>query len=260
MLTAMPPFLRSELLATAGFRHAFSTRCDGVSVSLRGAEVSADRAGQATELVAEGSLRRAAEVLGIEAGRLFFLSQVHGTQCRRIGRSDDPAAVAREQGDVTLSAAVGVACGVRTADCVPVLLADRRSGAVAAVHAGWRGTVRGVVAVAVQRLEQLTGAGASLVAAVGPHIGRCCFEVGEDVAAELAAASVAGEAAVERTAGRPRVDLRRIIEAQLSSAGVAAVDHVPGCTQCDAARFHSYRRDGPRSGRMLATIAVRAGR
>jgi copper oxidase (laccase) domain-containing protein len=94
------------------------------------------------------------------------------------------------------------------------------------------------------------------VAAVGPHIERCCFEVGEEVAAELAAASTLGRAALDELRPKPHVDLRRIIEAQLRATAPARlrVDHVPGCTACDAERFHSYRRNGPRGGRMLAAI------
>ncbi len=89
---------------------------------------------------------------------------------------------------------------------------------------------------------------------VGPHIEQCCFEVGPDVAAEIAAASALGDGVVDRSRDKPHVDLRRVIAAQLEDEGVAAVDQVEGCTMCDARRFHSYRRDGAVSGRMLAVI------
>ena len=99
-----------------------------------------------------------------------------------------------------------------------------------------------------------------VLAAIGPHIETCCFEVGDDVAAELAAASTQGAAVIERRAGaRPHVDLRRVVRAQLVAAGVgdADIDDVAGCTVCDAARFFSYRRDGARSGRLLSAIVAR---
>ncbi len=187
---------------------------------------------------------------------------------RELTGDEDREAVLREVGDITLSRAPGVACGVRSADCATVLLADRRSGAVAAVHSGWRGTVLGAAAQGVAELRRLAGleaeaeAEADLVAAIGPHIEACCFEVGDDVAAQLAGCSSAGEAAVIRREGaRPHVDLRRVLRAQLAAAGIAdaAIEDVPGCTVCDPARFFSYRRDSQRSGRLLSAIVAREG-
>jgi copper oxidase (laccase) domain-containing protein len=99
---------------------------------------------------------------------------------------------------------------------------------------------------------------ARLVAAVGPCIGPCCFEVGRDVALEIAGAAGAGVIAAER-GDKAYVDLRAAVRAQLALAGVAKnrIDDVAGCTKHEAARFHSFRRDGKDSGRMLASIAVR---
>jgi YfiH family protein len=172
---------------------------------------------------------------------------------------EDPEEVILSVGDVTLSRSPGVACGVRSADCVPVLLADRRTGAVAAVHSGWRGTVAGAAPAGVAALRELVGGEEDLVAAVGPHIEACCFEVGDDVAAQLAGCSSAGESAVIRAPGRKtHVDLRRIVHAQLEAAGIAEgrIDDVRGCTVCDKERFHSYRRDGKVSGRLLSAIVT----
>jgi len=158
-----------------------------------------------------------------------------------------------------------VAAGVRTADCVPVLVADRSSGAVAAAHAGWKGVEAGVVAAAVRELlGDGDGGPASLVAAIGPHIETCCFEVGVDVADRLAAASPAGRAVVRpaspsKSDTHALVDLRRAVRAQLEALGFAAgaIDDVRGCTACDAERFFSYRRDGARSGRHVSAIVAR---
>jgi polyphenol oxidase len=165
------------------------------------------------------------------------------------------------------------AVGVRVADCVPVLLADEVTGDVAAVHAGWRGVTRGVVRAGVERLVG-RGDPRRLVAAIGPCIGPCCFEVGADVAATIAAASRRdGGIAQGRGGGVPQegarviasergdkayVDLRAAVRAQLTAAGLddARVDDVGGCTKHEVARFHSFRRDGANSGRMLACIAA----
>ena len=202
---------------------------------------------------------RAAARLGVDPARLYVLSQVHGTVSHALEGAEDREEVARRTGDITLSREPGVAASVRTADCVPVLCADRASGAVAAIHSGWRGTVVNAAAAGVAALRALVGGG-DLVAAIGPHIGACCFQVGPDVAEMLAGASALGDAAILRPEGeRLRADLRRIVRAQLEAAGLSAdaIDDVPGCTFCEPTRFHSYRRDPGRSGRMLSAIVAR---
>jgi hypothetical protein len=215
---------------------------------------------------------RAAARLGVPERALYYLSQVHGIDAVVLSGTEDPDEVVRRIGDITLSSTPGVACGVRSADCVPVLLAARDTGSVAAVHSGWKGTVARAAVAGAERLRAL-GGGADMVAAIGPCISVCCFEVGEDVAAQLAQASSAGEAALSwgppseaarrrsgSSAPTRRVDLRKIVRAQLIESGVpdASIEDVPGCTVCDAARFHSYRRDGERSGRLLSAIVARA--
>jgi YfiH family protein len=149
---------------------------------------------------------------------------------------------------------------VRSADCGTVLVADRISGRVLAIHAGWKGTVLGVVPASMRVFLEGLGHECALVAAIGPHIEACCFEVGLDVAADLVACSPLGEAAiVARKGDKARVDLRSILASQLEATGIdpSAVDHVPGCTVCDGARFFSFRRDGARSGRLLSAIVAR---
>ncbi len=233
--------LRSERLATAGFAHGFFTRFLGFSAD-GGARSDEDAA--------------AAE-LGVGRERLYFLSQVHGRVVRVVA-GEPAAAVRAEHGDITASAAPGMACGVRVADCAPVLIVDRRSGAVAAVHSGWRGTVLGAAEAGVRALTELGAAPGDLLAAIGPHIEACCFEVGPDVAAAIAASSPLGEAVVDRSREKPHVDLRRVIAAQLERAGVRELDHVRGCTMCEPGRFYSYRRDGKHGGRMLAAVVARS--
>jgi YfiH family protein len=132
---------------------------------------------------------------------------------------------------------------------------------VAAIHAGWRGTVRGVVEAGVRAL---LGAGSGrpeqLRAAIFPHIRACCFEVGEDVAQELLDATPGGDLAViDRSRAKPHVDLAAIVSAKLHALGLERghVEQVEGCTRCEPQRFFSYRRDGKRSGRHLAAIVSR---
>jgi YfiH family protein len=144
-----------------------------------------------------------------------------------------------------------------------VLLADPASGAVAAVHAGWRGVVAGVVEAAVTRLAELGAKPSDVLAAIGPHISLAAFEVSEDVAHQLEAVSPEAHV-VDRTSwAKPHVDLRRIVRAKLRALGLGneRIDDVPGCTVLEPERFFSFRRDGARSGRHLsAIVAGGAGR
>jgi YfiH family protein len=139
------------------------------------------------------------------------------------------------------------------------LLADLRSGSVAAAHAGWRGLVRGVLAEAVESLSRLAAGPLELRAAVFPHIRGCCFEVGDEVAAELESCAPGAGVVQPRAGARPHADLSRLAAVQLAALGArgAALEELPGCTRCDAGRFFSYRRDGQRSGRHLAVIQSR---
>ena len=240
--------LRARLFTQAGIRHGFSTRLGGVSAGSYASMNLARNVGDDPAAVAENH-RRFAAAVGYEPARLFESSQVHAA---RVLRTDGTAALATraEEADALVTSTPGDAVAVRVADCVPVLLAAPGRAVVAAVHAGWRGVTQRVIAAAV---EAMGGRGDGLIAAVGPCIGPCCFEVGEEVAEEIAGASSA--AVVLRTGdGRPRVDLRAAVAAQLEGIGARSVEHVGGCTRCAGERFHSYRRDGKASGRMLAAI------
>jgi YfiH family protein len=249
----------SPALRAAGFRHGFFTRRGGASQGPFESLSFSSSNGDDPARVAE-NLRRAAADLGVEPTRILFLSQVHGTACTEVSSADEPGALRASQGDAVLSADPLVACGVRVADCAALLLADPTSGRVAAVHAGWRGTEAGVVPRAVEALASRGAHPAHLLAALFPHIERCCFEVGDEVAQRLLAASPDRDVVALGARGRPHVDLRRVLHAQLLAAGLAPsrIDHVAGCTMCDAARFFSFRRDGARSGRHLCAIVARS--
>jgi YfiH family protein len=240
--------IRSRLLELAGFRHAFFAR----PLSFGGPETN-------DETVA-ASFRAAADALGGDVARLYVVTQVHGRDVVSVRGDEDRHHVLAQRADAIVARCAGIACGVRVADCVPVLVADKSSGAVAAIHSGWQGTEKDVVGAGVAALMDEAGGGPDLVAAIGPHIRTCCFEVGDDVAARLAACSTASDV-VDRTRGeRPHVDLEKIVRAQLVAAGVRpdAIDAVAGCTVCDSEeRFFSFRREREKSGRMLAAIVAR---
>ena len=250
--------LTSAVLTEAGFRHAFFTRKGGVSEGPYATLNFSRAVGDAAERVAR-NVALAAEVLGVTPGHVYYLSQVHGKVAHVLDGTEAPESVITLEGDALVSRATHVACGVRSADCVPILVGDRRSGAVAAIHAGWRGVVRGVVEAAVATLRAQAGSAGDLVAAIGPHIRVGAFEVSDDVAEELAAASpVAG--VVERGGTKPHVSLVRIVRAKLEALGIAAgsIDDVGGCTVTEPERFFSFRRDGKVGGRHLSAIVPRA--
>jgi YfiH family protein len=182
--------------------------------------------------------------------------QVHGA----VVLSADSASALGEA-DASVATRPGVAVGVVTADCVPVLVAAGAQ-AVAAVHAGWRGLARGVIPRALEALAE-AAPGAGVVAAIGPSIGPCCYEVDAPVIEAMRERFGAAAEAALRPArpGHALLDLAALAQAALLDAGVpaASIGVVAGaCTRCDAERFHSFRRDGPRAGRLLSWIEVPA--
>jgi hypothetical protein len=168
---------------------------------------------------------------------------------------DEPLdAVLARDADALIARRPGIRVGVRTADCVPILIEAPADGACAAVHAGWRGLVAGVVEATVDALGARAIEPDALRAAIGPCIGPCCFEVGDEVAVRFDGFVVKG-----RAGARPHVDLPAAARAALRRAGVLAVDAGPvACTRCDPRRYHSYRRDGPGTPQHLSHIAVPA--
>ncbi|MCK6534633.1 MAG: peptidoglycan editing factor PgeF [Polyangiaceae bacterium] len=248
-------FLTSPALSRAGFRHAFFTRNGGASVGPYASLSFSIAVGDHPDNVRE-NLVRAARALDVAPDKLFFLSQVHGRDVHRVDAESSRETVLVTEGDALVSSDPSVGVGVRSADCVPVLIADQKTGSVAAVHAGWRGVELGAVAAAVRHLAAEPR---DLVAAIGPHISLEAFEVSDEVAARLRACSPDPNVVSLRPGARPHVDLRRLVRAQLVSLGLApsAVDDVPGCTMLEPGRFFSFRRDGAKSGRHLSAIVPR---
>jgi hypothetical protein len=250
--------LTAALLEEHGFRHGFNPRRGGVSVAPFDSWNLGRAAGDDAAAVSENH-RRFATAIGFAHGALHEASQVHGAAVQVVSARTDPGALRHVEADALVAQAAGTAVGVRAADCLPLLLADPDSGAAAAVHAGWRGIVAGVVEAAVASLRVHAGASASrLLAATFPHIRGCCFEVGPEVADRLLASSP-DAAVVDASRERPRVDLQRIVSAKLETLGVQPqrLTDVAGCTRCEPARFFSYRREGARSGRHIAAIVSR---
>jgi hypothetical protein len=187
--------------------------------------------------------------------------QVHGAA---VARAQGCAGATPPEADAVVSALAGVPIGVVTADCLPILVATGGGEAVAAIHAGWRGLARGVVAAGIAALRAEPGGSARLVAVIGPHIGACCYEVDEPVLAALAPVFRERLGAALRPArpGHAWLDLaalarEALLEAGLEPEALGQLEHA--CTHCDPARFHSYRREGASAGRLHHFIAARPG-
>jgi polyphenol oxidase len=176
-------------------------------------------------------------------GPVATLKQIHSADCVA---ADGRTGVLGE-GDALLENAPGSVIAVKTADCIPLLLVDDVNRAVAAVHAGWRGTVAQIARAAVDAMRSRFGtASEHLHAAIGPAIGNCCFEVGPEVAAQFG------------REGRVHIDLAQENRSKLLEAGVTAGRIYASnlCTMCGAGEFHSFRRDRERAGRMYSFVGL----
>lgn len=198
---------------------------------------------------------------GVAPDRLRLLHQVHGRQVVFAGRED--GAWQRPAADAIAGDDPSVALVVRVADCAPMLIADRKRPVVAAVHAGWRSTMQRIAVAAIESLSNEFGSRPEdIVVAIGPSLGTCCGEMGEEVVKAFRA-SGHPEGNITRwfsweKGKKPHFDLWRANRDQLQQAGVASENiHVAGlCTKTHADRFHSYRANGASAGRMAAVIRV----
>jgi polyphenol oxidase len=232
----------SPALTAAGFRHGFSKRYAGEAEL----DFALLRPGR------DGAEQLLAKHFAITPAQLYQVTQVHGTHVVRA--EGDRAVLEKIEADgVFATRGSAVAAAIRVADCVPILVGDSHTGDAWALHAGWRGIAQNIAAVA---LEGLRGdAAASLYVAIGPSIGPCCFEVDVPVAAQIAAASTTG-VVQRREDAKAWVDLRAAARFQLEMLGVLPgnIAMVGGCSVCEPRKYHSYRRDGVPSGRMIGII------
>lgn len=193
---------------------------------------------------------------------ILLRTQVHGAKVVDVaGRRDDTEPDAqgyarlRDDADALVAREAGLVVGVRTADCVPVLLVAPERRWAAAVHAGWRGTIAGIVTEALRAASEAGVAASEVQAALGPSIGPCCYEVSPELAARF---SDAGLPALAPGGGRPRphLDLRAANRVLLERAGLspAAIHSIGPCTRCAHQTFHSHRADPAGEGRQVSWI------
>jgi YfiH family protein len=252
-----------EPLEGDGFANAFSTRAGGVSsMPHSGALNLAGFSDDSAENINENR-RRFFQVLG---GEWTFSGcwQIHSAEVRVVKDAADPLSE-EEHCDALATRLRGVLLGIKTADCVPVLLADTRTGACAAAHAGWRGTLAEIVRRTLARMDAEFGTRAPDVrACIGAAALGCCYEVGAEVIEAFHEKFPRADGWFEPTReGHALVDLQRANRDQLIESGVhdERIHALPLCTMCRTDLFFSYRRDRSvygKTGRLLSVIGRRA--
>jgi YfiH family protein len=251
--------IEAKTLALPGIRHGFFTRRGGVSsgvyASLNGGIGSRDSA----DLVADNRSRMAA-ALGVAPDRLLTAYQIHSPHVVTV---EAPwAAEARPRADAVVTRTRGLAVGVTTADCGPILFADRQAGVVGAAHAGWRGALAGVVEATIDAMERLGARHGQICAVLGPMIRQDNYEVGPDLIARFRAEDSASDAFFRPAARQDHAlfDLPGYIAARLERADIREVEDLRLCTYADPDRFFSFRRSTHRAeadyGRHVNAIAL----
>jgi YfiH family protein len=195
------------------------------------------------------------QAIGIHDGRIVTMRQVHGDKIVEVSDANIKEA---GEADAMVTAKASLFLGVLTADCAPILMIAPEKRLAAVIHAGWRGSLAGIAAKAVKRFaEAYDVAPASLEAALGPSIGPCCYEVGEDVVAPLLARwGRLAEDTITSPGAKPHVDLRGLNRAILRDAGLSVerIFELGPCTKCAQDEFFSYRREGKQTGRQISVI------
>jgi YfiH family protein len=263
-------------------RHGFSTRVGGTSTVYAEGGVGELNLGWTKEddpgRVAENRRRFSRAVAGEIEGKggwpLVTLRQVHSDVVRVVGeehgagqwrlQTEDGKAV--WEGDGVVTNVPGVLLGIQTADCVPVIVADVEKRAVGVFHAGWRGTLAGIVGRGVEVMRKEYGSRSEdMVAAVGPSIGVCCYTVGEEVRAGFGAGFGYAEELFREVEGSVRLDLweanrRQLVDAGLKAERIAVVGECSGCAvdAAGARKYFSHRVERGVAGRMLSVVGVAA--
>lgn len=241
------PILRSSLLSFMGVTHGFTTRQGGVSSGPFESLNLHEKLGDDPECVRKNQVFLAKRA-SFPLSSLCQVVQVHGNRAVWLSQPEKN----QQEADAMVTN-VPLTLSVKYADCVPILLADGQ-GTVAAIHAGWRGTVKNVVREAIVLLQERGVSVQDIRVAIGPSIGPCCFEVDADVAAQFT--EISTDCVLQHSSSRYRVDLWKANRILLEREGVLSpnIDVNPPCTACHPALFFSHRRDGVPSGRHLAFI------
>lgn len=261
MYTALPRIspVEAAALRLPGIAHAFFTRHGGVSTGLYAGLNTGTGSKDDRDAVLENRARAAGR-LGVPSDRLVTPHQVHGADCLVVEEAWAPGQGPKV--DALATCVPGLAIGVGSADCGPVLLADADAGVIAAAHAGWKGAVAGVLEATIATMESLGAERGRIVAVLGPTISAEAYEVGPEFVARMHEKNPADERffSPSPNSGHAQFDLPAYIVARLKQAGIVHAQSVGLCTYSDEDRFFSYRRathrGEPDYGRLLAAIAL----
>ena len=238
-----------------GLLHGFVGRRGGKSVGPYASLNASYRVGDDAKTVSQNVCDMKLAV-GIHDGRIITMKQVHGDQIVEV---KDPNIKEAGEADGMVTEKANAFLSVLTADCVPILFVVPERKLVAAVHAGWRGTLAGIAAKAVKYFKEEYDIDAkSVEASLGPAIGGCCYEVGDDdvVQPMIARWGEVAEASIQHKADKPHLDLRGLNRGILEQTGVPPdqIHQVGPCTSCAKDDFFSYRREGTPIGRQISFI------
>ncbi|HET7447819.1 MAG TPA: peptidoglycan editing factor PgeF [Methyloceanibacter sp.] len=249
----------SSLGAIDGLRHGFFTRQGGVSGGIYASLNCGPGSRDDTANVAENRAR-VAEILGVKPDRLLSLSQQHSAEAVTVKKPWDGAKT--PEADAMVTSTPGLALGVLTADCAPVLFADGEAGVIGAAHAGWRGALSGIVEATVKAMEKLGAAPERITAVIGPAISQKAYEVGSEYLEQfLAEEPGSGPFFVtDEASGEPHFDLPGYVGERLARAGVGQIADLGLCTYCEETRLFSYRRSQHHGeedyGRQISAIVL----
>jgi YfiH family protein len=247
-----------ELAVFSDVRHGFFTRQGGVSTGIYAALNCGLGSNDDADHVAENRARAAAS-LGVGPADLVTCYQVHGIAVAEVEAPWTPGNGPRA--DALVTRRRGLALGILTADCTPVLLADPKGGVIGAAHAGWKGAKAGVTDAVIAAMERLGAEREDIVAAIGPTIGPASYEVGQGFQdAFLADIPDAAPFFATPAGGKPHFDLPGFVAARLAAQGVTVIGRINADTCTDPERFFSYRRSchaaEPDYGRQLSAISL----
>lgn len=239
-------------------RHGFSSRRGGApdsgESSLNLGETPWDSPARVQE-----NRTRFLSALKLSGAPLVTIRQVHSSRVHII--EDISAQWNQTEGDAMITRVENITLGVKTADCLPVLLADPVGRAVAAVHSGWRGTLAGILPRTILEMQRVFGSDPSqLLAAVGPGIRACCYDVGSDVAGLFGEAypGCCVKSPANTLQAKYFLDLPKILDEQMRIAGIRPENRhdLGACTRCNMREFFSYRAEGPAAGRLMSVIGI----
>ncbi len=242
--------------ALAGIPHGFLGRLGGVSGGILAGLNTGWGSGDERDLIVENRRRAVDEVM--PGARLVTVHQVHSANVVEAGNWPDDN---RPSADALVADRPGTLLGILTADCAPILLADRDAGVIGAAHAGWRGAVAGVAANTIATMEKLGARRDRIAAAVGPCIAQRNYEVDNTFAERLIAAAPDNERFfTDGPAGKPHFDLESFVVASLAASGITRIEALGLDTYAEPARFFSFRRathlGEPDYGRQLSLIGL----